>query len=90
MTETTEGIAFLTTRAMLGNGVDVWLLPEGNVQLGLVCSVGLLGGAGAGVDGAGVGAQGKDREQPVELKTRLMNTRAVRIYLIFFGILVCC
>ena len=61
-----------------------WLFLEGNVQLGLVCSLGLLGGDEVGEDG--LGAQGKEVKHPLEPRIRLTSTRAVRIYSIFFGI----
>ena len=69
---------------MEGSGVASWLFLEGNVQLGLACSVGLLGGDEVGGDG--VGAQGKEMEQPLKPRIRL-TSRAVMIYLILFGLL---
>jgi len=55
-----------------------------------VYSLELLGGGvvgGDGVGGDGVGNQGKGKEHPLQPKIRLISANAIRMYLIFFSIL---
>jgi len=70
---------------MEGNGIPASLLFEGDVQSGLVYSPRLAGGDGTGGDG--VGDQGGSKEHPLEPSIRLISAKAIRIYLIFFSIL---
>jgi len=75
---------------MEGNGIPASLLFEGDVQSGLVYSPRLAGGDGTGGDGTGgdgVGDQGGSKEHPLEPSIRLISAKAIRIYLIFFSIL---
>ena len=87
VTATTEGIASLTTLAISGSGWVVWVFSEGKVQSGLVYSFELLGGGEVGGDE--VGAQGKDKEHPLQPKIRLISANVIRMYPIFFSILPC-
>lgn len=83
--ETTEGITLLTTIAKFGNGAVGESSFAGNVQLGLVCSVELVGSIGA--DEFEAGDSGENKEHPLVLSIKITSDSAVRIYLIFFGIL---
>jgi hypothetical protein len=58
---------------MEGSGVTDWLFPEGNVQLGLVCSGELVGG--------GVDIWGRNMEQALELNVKTSSITMVRICL---------
>jgi len=80
-TATTEGITLAITGGKSGKGVSGELLSLGNVHPGLACCPVLVGGAGVVA-----GDDGKNREQPRTPRTKLTNTRTVRIYLTRFAI----